>query len=131
MRYFILLFTLTIFNCSGQSKDCSKFKTGTFKYLDQYNIETTIIRNDSIQIETNNQDDIKIITFVEWISDCEYILTYKDIENYNEKESILKKESILGKKINVKIIEINDNTFTVHVKSDVVDSQIEFIKISD
>lgn len=123
MRYFILLFSLTIFSCSTKKKDCKNFKTGTFKYTDLKYKGHTITRNDSIQIEINDKDNIKIITLVEWISDCEYVLTYKDILNYPNKENII------GQKINVKILESKELSYVCHVKSSTLDSKIEIIKI--
>jgi len=126
MKYsLIVTLLLTIYSCSSQNLDCSKFKTGTFVYVDSNNQGTKIIRNDSIQIESNDKNDIKIVTTVKWASDCEYVLTYKDIENYP------KKDQIIGKKINVKIIGTKNDTYICHATSDAIDSKIKFIKISN
>jgi len=127
MRYFILLLlVLTFFTCSTQlknKKDCSHFRTGTFKYNKKGYESYNIVRNDSIQIETNSNNNIKIITSVEWISNCEYILTYKDIINFPYKDSLL------GKKIYVEILQTKNDTYKCHVTSSTVDEEIEFIKI--
>ena len=124
MKYFAFFFLLITFNCKSQTNDCSKFKTGTFEYSDS-NIKYIIVRTDSTQIESNKENNFKIISDLKWTSDCEYVLTYKDIINYSNKDQLI------GKKIIVTVIKINDNTFTVHAKSDVIDSQIEFIKINE
>ena len=123
MRFVFLLFLLITFSCSSKPKDCSNFKVGTFKYQDPDYHGHLIERNDSIQIEYNGKDDIKIISKIEWISDCEYVLTYKDILNYP------KKDSVIGKSFNVKIIKTKESSYICYVKSDTFDSNIEIIKI--
>lgn len=126
MKHFYLLLLLSVFisNCFAQKSDCNKFKTGTFEYIDNNNNKQTVIRNDTTQIEFNKKNDIKIITTVNWISDCEYTLIYKDIENYP------KKNEVIGEKISVKIIETNDNTYTIQAISDAINSKITFTKIN-
>lgn len=124
MKYLILLlFSATLFACGQQEKNCSKFKKGTFEYVDDNGDKQTIIRSDSIQIEFNDQDNIRIITSIEWVSECEYILTYKDIENYP------KKDQVIGKKINAQIIKTNNNTFICHIVSNSINSKIRMVKI--
>lgn len=124
MKYLYFLLIIPLFNCSAQKNNCSNFKTGTFEYIDNDNNKHTIIRNDSIQTEFNKKNNIKIITTVSWVSDCEYILTYKDIENYS------KKNKVIGKKIVVKIIDIKDNTYIAQAISDAINSKITFTKIN-
>lgn len=119
---FILLLSLTT-GCQNQDVSCEKYKTGTFKYKDSDYEGHTIIRNDSIQIEYNSKDDIKIISKIEWISNCEFILTYKDILNYPNKEDVI------GEKINVKIVKTKESSYICEVKSNSLDSTIEIIKI--
>tara|TARA_R110002096_G_scaffold400233_1_gene596759 strand:+ start:4484 stop:4858 length:375 start_codon:yes stop_codon:yes gene_type:complete len=123
MKYVAFFFLLITFSCKSQTNDCSKFKTGTFKYLDQNNVETTIVRTDSIQTEFNDYNDIKIISKVNWVSDCEFVLTYKDILNYSNKENVI------GEKINVKILEPKEHSYVCHFKSNTLDSKIEITKI--
>ncbi len=58
----------------GDSLDAEKLRTGTFEtYLDDSDEVSTAVRNDSIQIETynNNKDTFNI----EWKSNFEYVLT--------------------------------------------------------
>ena len=123
MKYIVFFFLLTAFSCKSQPSDCSKFKTGTFKYIDSNNLETTIVRNDSTQTEFNNKNGIKIISKINWVSDCEFILTYKDIINYPNKENMI------GQKINIKILESKEHSYVGHVKSSTGDSKIEITKI--
>jgi len=123
MKYIIFFVFLTIIGCSPQKKNCSKFKTGTFKYLDKNLSHITITRNDSIQIEYNSKDDITIITSVDWISPCKYILTYQDVTNYQYKDDII------GKKIYINILETDNNTYTSQVSSNTTESKTTIIKI--
>lgn len=123
MKYIGLILFFSLLNCSGQSKKCSNFKTGTFIYdIPEYK-HNKIVRNDSIQIEHNSVTGIKITTSVNWISDCEYVLTYLDIENY------AKKSELIGKRINVKILETSNNSYISHSTSATMDEEIKFIKI--
>lgn len=124
MRYLLLLSVFAITSCSGQTKDCSKFKTGTFKYSSPEYSSQTIVRNDSIQIETNSKNNVEIVTSVEWVNECKYILTYVDVVNYP------KKDEVIGKKITIDIISSDGNTYTCHAVSDAMDSKIEMIKVN-
>ena len=120
----ILLFLGVCINCKSQDKNCSRFKTGTFSYVDSSTgNEQLIKRNDSLQYENIKTKGITIITTVEWTSDCEYVLTYKDILNYKNKELMI------GRKIYSNIIETNGNEFKIHSKSDNIDTYIDMIKI--
>lgn len=121
--FFLLFCAITIIACSKQNKNCSKFKTGTFKYVDPNSITYTITRNDSLQIEVNNKNNIKVISTIEWISDCEYKLKYKDIINY------LNKREVIGKVINIEIIETKTSAYICNIKSDALDSTIKITKM--
>jgi len=84
MRYFIIITLVIILSCCKGSTDVNEFKTGTFKtFLEDSDITSIAVRNDSIQIETyNNKKD----TFsIEWKSNFEYILT--KIHPQNELDS--------------------------------------------
>lgn len=81
MRYFVLLLFLTVCNGFAQSKDCSKFRTGTFKYVNSDEQDTVIVRNDSVQIETDATNGFKLTGSLKWLSDCKYTLTYTDVSN--------------------------------------------------
>jgi len=74
MKTILIISTLVfLISCKGDY-DVKKFKTGTFKtFLEDSDITSIAVRNDSIQIETyNNVQD----TFaIEWKSNFEYILT--------------------------------------------------------
>lgn len=123
MKYLLLFFSLAIAGCSQQKMDCSKFKTGTFKYLDKDLDHIIITRNDSIQVEYNSKDDVTITTSIEWISQCRYVLTYQDITNYQYKNETI------GKNIYVNILETEGDTYISQVSSNTTESKTSMVKI--
>ena len=119
LTFLMLLLTLAVF---AQDKNCSDFKTGEFKYVGLHMPEK-IIRTATMQVETNPNTNIVVKTAIEWTSDCEYILTYREILNYQNDAS-----DFIGEKIYCEIIEIHGDRIKVHAKSDRMDEVIEFIK---
>lgn len=122
MKYFILLLSITLFSCNAQEKDCSKFKTGTFRYISDETDSWTIIRTEKLQIEKNSNNGIIIKSAIEWKDDCTYILTYKEVLNSSV-------NNVVGKKIVVEILEVNGNKYICRAVSDVMDDKIELIKV--
>jgi hypothetical protein len=121
MRYFILLLPLIILSCSSQPKDCSKFKTGTFKYKNSDYSNYLVTRNDSVQIEADEKNNTKTISSIEWVSDCEYTLTCKEVINLSS--------DIVGLQVQVKIIETSNNNYK-YISTDGSRSiNLEMIKI--
>ena len=115
-----LLFNLYSFT---QTKKCSEFKTGKFKYLEKNRIEK-IVRTENLQIEINPKTGVEIHTKIKWKSDCEYVMTYEKILNYSKDTS-----HVIGKKIFVEILETDGNKMRVRAKSDTIDEEILFLKI--
>ena len=111
MRYFILLCSFVIFSCSTKPKDCSSFKTGTFEYSNSDYAGWVVVRNDSIQIESNKKENIKLIGSIKWSSDCQYIITYKEAVNFSE-------ENIIGRKIIVNISKTFDDSYECKIESE-------------
>ncbi len=124
MKYLFFFSLLALIGCS-QQQDCSKFRTGTFKYTDTDLNHIKIIRNDSVQVEYNSKDDLIITTSIEWSSNCSYILTYKNVSNYPYEEEIL------GKKIYIKILETDGDSYLSQVSSSTTESKIKMIKIKN
>ncbi|MEG0915561.1 MAG: hypothetical protein RSF68_00960 [Myroides sp.] len=120
---FTLLALLMLSYCYAQDKNCSYFRTGTFSYADK-EMPYRIVRDEGIQVETNTDTGDELHTSVEWKSDCEYILTYIKIK-YPKRDM----NYLLGTKIFVKILETNGNRMKIHVKSNVLDNEYEFIKV--
>jgi hypothetical protein len=103
-----LIVLLSLFSCKKETT-CANFKTGEFRYTEKY-LPVNIIRNDSIQTETNIRDSLIIKSKIEWLSRCKYVLTCFDMINYEGDSSIY-----IGKKIYCDILEINGNRMQVHI----------------
>lgn len=123
MRYFLLFFCLVIWSCAAQKNDCSDFKTGKFKYADKSMQAWSIVRTDTSQIETNKESGVIIKSTIEWTTNCSYILTYDEVINSPVKD-------IIGKKIEVDILNVSDSTYIARAISDVIDNEVEIIKIN-
>ncbi|EZH74142.1 hypothetical protein ATO12_14810 [Aquimarina atlantica] len=79
---------------------CNVFKRGKYKYGNINYPDVIIKRRKNIQIEKDK--DSKSKYRIEWISPCEYNLTYTMVSEKKHKY-------LLGETINVKIIDILDN----------------------
>jgi len=75
MRNVYIIILLIIFvSCKGNPTDISQFKNGTFKtFLEDSDVTSVAVRNDSIQIETYN--NVKDTFAINWKSNFEYVLT--------------------------------------------------------
>ena len=103
MRSFVLfIFFLALISCYQVERNCSSFKTGTFKStisIDDINYVSTFIRYDSLQIETfENKTDS---AYVRWINDCEVVFKTVNPKNMAEK-----------KDIHLKILSTTDSSYT-------------------
>ncbi len=121
MKYLLLLFLLTATSCSKPPKNCSKFKTGTFEYK---NYDSIVTRNDSIQIEINNNKKTKTVSSIKWLSNCQYILTYKETNNPLAKE-------LIGSKIKVDILSVSKNSYIYHAYDNDYEIKGKMIKIAE
>lgn len=110
------------FGCSQPPKDCSHFKTGTFKYANPSYANFIVVRDDSIQIETDTVNNAKIIGSIEWIDNCKYILTYKEAIN-------LPQNNLMGKQIEVKIVEADNKGYKCRASDGLKDLDIEMVKV--
>tara|TARA_B100000508_G_C11415660_1_gene255596 strand:+ start:275 stop:898 length:624 start_codon:yes stop_codon:yes gene_type:complete len=80
----------------SECQNFDEFKTGDFKYESILYPNVLVKRNDSLQVETDGKS--KFVYSIAWKSDCEYALTYKEVNNP-------KFDYLIGKTIHVKIIE--------------------------
>jgi len=79
LRIVILLITvLACLSCSikKQTPDCSRFRTGNFKYRGHKDEQFLIERNDSMHIETDNNTGITMKLRVQWFEPCVYELQF-------------------------------------------------------
>ncbi len=103
MRSFTLfIFSLLLISCYQVKRDCTAFKTGTFKStisIDDINYVSTFIRYDLLQIETfENKTDSAT---VRWINDCEMVFKTINPKNMAEK-----------KDVHLKILSTTDSYYT-------------------
>ncbi|MDX5584787.1 MAG: DNA topoisomerase IV [Aureibaculum sp.] len=100
-KIFVFILVLNLFvSCKENNSNISELKTGTFKtFLEETDVTSLAIRNDSIQIETYN--NIKDTFAIKWQSNFEYVLT--KINPKNELDST---------PFHVKITGIKDNSYT-------------------
>ncbi|WGD34389.1 hypothetical protein [Olleya sp. YS] len=122
MKY--LLFFLLIFNlsCNAQDNKCKQFKTGTFAYVGLEYEDSIIIRNDSIQVESNSKSGYKATAYIDWLSDCQYTLTFKEVNNP-------KSQYLIGTSFTVDIISTSKNSYKYRGYDDVYEITGEIFKI--
>lgn len=99
----LLLFILMLFlfvECDVKNSNISQFKTGSFKtFLEDADVTSIAIRNDSIQIEIYN--NVRDTFEIKWNSNFEYVLTKLHPKNELDRTPF-----------HVKITGIKDDTYT-------------------
>ena len=112
-----------LFICCSSSEKCSDFKTGNFKYVNPTLSDWKIFRNDSIQIESSIATGIEVTGKVKWKSECEYEIIYV-------KTNHPKLQKMIGKKVEVKILNIKNDTITYEITNDtlIIDSKMVKVK---
>ncbi len=85
---------------SAQCKNCEIFKKGRYSYINPLYKDVQIIRKKRKQIEKTKNS--KFTYKIEWVTNCEYNLTYLKISEEKYKY-------LLGEVINVKIIDVLEN----------------------
>lgn len=121
---FVTTLLISSISCFAQDTKCTDFKVGTFEYSDPRFSEWKVSRTDTLQIEKSTVSGVEIYSSIKWISDCNYILTYKKVLNTDVDPS-----DFIGKTIEVKIIKTESDRYTCHSKSDVMDLEIEMVKV--
>ncbi len=95
---------------SEQEHDCAYFKTGTFSLIDsEKNLNTTIVRTDGLQTETNNITGAVTKASVTWTDSCTYEMTY--LESSSEAAG-----NIIGKTLVVRMVNIENETYNYTAK---------------
>ncbi|WP_291721303.1 hypothetical protein [Bernardetia sp.] len=102
----LLVLSTTLFSVScPKQTTCQSFKVGKFKLSDKkYNKEYLIIRNDSLQIETDLETGKVSKYKVDWESDCKYVLTV--LEGDKKVMDFYK-----DRKLSVEIVELYKNGY--------------------
>ncbi len=124
MRQLFILFLLTLSLSSfAQDKSCVDFQTATFVYADK-DRPVTISRADNKQVEINRESGLEIHSSIEWISDCEYVLTIENIVNHPKDVS-----RMIGRQIPFEIVSVLGDRVTVQSKSGKLIRTIEYLII--
>lgn len=103
MRICLFLICVLLFSsCYENSRDCSDFKTGSFKF--KYTIDGeekigTFIRSETLNVDyyENKVDSAS----VRWINDCEYVQVKLNPKNKREERAI-----------HMKILSTTDSSYT-------------------
>ena len=85
--------------------DCSDFKTGVFSFESGNAKDVRIRRGKSKQVELHPESSSKVISKIEWMDDCTFILTCIKVNKPENKKYI-------GGKLTVKIISVTDSSYT-------------------
>lgn len=94
----------------SEQKPCEYFKTGTFTLIDSTkNTNTTIVRTDSLQTETNHITGAVTKGSLNWVNPCTYELKY--LESSSEMAV-----NIIGKTLVVQMVYINGESYTYTAK---------------
>ena len=105
MKYSFLIFVfLFAASCADKPKNCVQYKTGMFKYGAPEFENIHVLRNDSLQIETDSVLGLKFVSSIEWLSDCMYSATLLEAnrEHY---------DSVIGKTLHVDIISTTGKSY--------------------
>lgn len=101
-RFLHILCLLLLTGCYQVERDCTKFKTGSFKfdyYIDGVEKTGTFVRTENFNIDyyENTVDSAS----VRWINDCEFILT-----------KLNPKSTLEEKAIHFKILSTSNDSYT-------------------
>jgi hypothetical protein len=127
VRSFLILIVLFISATSyAQDLDCSKFRTGHYRYVDQDYAELLTVRTDSIQTDSYPAPMNFIATSrVKWLSDCTYEFEYF---KFNDE----KFSSLIGTKYVIEIIAIKGDTISCQKADDIkFKTAMDMVKVKD
>ncbi|HEY6506186.1 MAG TPA: hypothetical protein VIZ28_19555 [Chitinophagaceae bacterium] len=121
---FFLIFTLFVISCGTKKEpaDCSRFKKGRFLLKDKVNrINYIVDRDDSVQVELNENTDTIVVMGIKWVSECEYELRHRYRARYSANNML--SEPIITDNIDtlplqVKITGSGKNYYVFDAKTD-------------
>lgn len=97
-----LLFSYIVSCNSNSQNDCSKFHFGRFFSIQAFDQRNIILRNDSIQFETNIKTGHVFKSKIRWLNDCEYELT-DFFEKQNDTDSF--QQWLPGRTVKTKLLK--------------------------
>ncbi|WP_040281939.1 hypothetical protein [Psychroserpens damuponensis] len=109
----------------AQHLDCSKFKTGQFRYLDKDYADLLTIRTDSTQIDSYKTSTFKATSHVKWLTNCRYEFEYYKVSD-------AKFKPLIGTKYIVEITKINGDTIVCQkVINDALQDSMLLVKLKE
>lgn len=117
---FYIAFIFSLLSCNNQTT-CTDLHEGKFGYTHPEHSHIKIIRSGDSQIEINTESKIEAHTKIEWISDCEYKLTYEAFKNAPEEFN-----EMIGETIHAKIIKISGNKYSCRIEEEDGGELMEF-----
>lgn len=96
---------------------CDKFQTGLYEYKHVLYKDTKVKRERKIQSEVFKEG--KQIYYIKWISNCHYVLTYKEMSEPSLKH-------LIGKEINVEIIDVLADSSYVYKSKASFEEKIDY-----
>lgn len=128
LKYLVTFFLISSIYGFSQNLDCSDFRTGEFRYTDPNLSGVIVIRTEKLQIERFQETGEEVHLYIDWISECEYTLTFKKIINPSPKRD---KTNMTGKEMPVKILKIEGNIMTYSTKFEGMELEGDLEKILD
>lgn len=80
------------------------------------------MRTDSTQTEVNKNQNVRIVSSLEWSSDCKYTLTYIQVNGTSKDPSV-------GTKIEVEILSTSNNSYEYSAKNDLEEFNGKMVKV--
>jgi len=103
--------------------DCKKFRSGKYTYQEASYKSVIVTRNTEEQVEHELISGLIVKYNIDWISDCEYVLT----QFWSNNIAVAK---LNGSKIYVKIIQILGDKYKYEAKQNDVLSSFTMIKVN-
>jgi len=104
----ICFITTALIILSCNQLDCASVHTGKFIIDDNSEDPSIITRTKQHQIEGSIDNSQSTVLAIEWIAECEYVLTFEKGESYGLP---------IGYQMNCFILEMTDSTHTVQCES--------------
>lgn len=118
----LFIFCMLSFVVFSQEEKCKDYKIGNFTYTHPSYKNWMVKRSTTEQVETDVENKIQLKASVDWISDCEYILTYSSINDSKD-------YPIIGQKINVKIVSTKSDRIVCISKGLGIELELEMLLV--
>ncbi len=113
----------------SQDLNCNDFKTGQFRYTDPDFSTVIVTRDDKLQIERYQDTGEELHLYIDWTSECEYVLTFKKAVYVTPPKT--KQKNMTGEEMFIKIVKIEGNKMTYSATFKGTEIKGDLIKILD